>query len=165
MSYVAVVLVLGVSSVFALVDGIERYDARNAALETLDRLGKHAQISSAATDGLSELRPPGSSFLEGQTRTLASAALLQRVTGAITQAGGSVVSTEIEPFGRQPNDGALKAIANFEIQQSSLQQLLYDIEAGMPFLYVDQLSVVVPPNEDRRIRVLLGVYGLWRGEN
>ena len=35
-------------------------------------------------------------------------------------------------------------IASCEIEQPQLQQLLYDLEAGMPFLFVDQLVVQTP---------------------
>ena len=73
-----------------------------------------------------------------------------------------MISTEVEPQ-RQANDRSLRAIASFELEQPALQQLLYDIEAGMPFLYVDQLSVA-PKNEEGRMRVLLTASGLWRGE-
>ena len=49
------------------------------------------------------------------------------------------------------------------MEQPALQKVLYDIEAGMPFLFVDQLDVQVPQttakNESAsgRIRVVLGV--------
>ena len=160
--YLAVVAVLCFITVFSLVDIVERYGVRDASFETLTRLQERAHISSAEPHGVAQSWPPGSPFLEGQTITLASAALLQRMTSAITAAGGSVISTEVEPQ-RQPNDRSLRAIASFELEQPALQHLLYDIEAGMPFLYVDQLSVA-PKNEEGRMRVLLTASGLWRGE-
>ena len=33
----------------------------------------------------------------------------------------------------------MSLVASCELEQPALQQLLYDIEAGMPFLFVDQL--------------------------
>jgi len=52
-----------------------------------------------------------------------------------------------------------------EIEQSALQQLLYDLEAGMPFLFIDQLVVQAPVVgvQESRTRVLLSVAGLWGG--
>jgi general secretion pathway protein M len=35
-------------------------------------------------------------------------------------------------------------VVSCEIEQPELQKLLYDIEVGMPFLFVDQLDVQVP---------------------
>jgi general secretion pathway protein M len=56
-------------------------------------------------------------------------------------------------------------IASCEIEQPQLQQLLYDLEAGMPFLFVDQLVVQTPLAEsgNGKLRILLGVSGQWRG--
>ena len=87
--------------------------------------------------------------------------LLQRVTGAITRAGGDVVSSEIVPQGPEAKDGYLRAIATCELDQTAFQQLLYDIEAGMPFLIIDQL--LVHSAERDRLRLVLTVTGLWTG--
>ena len=56
--------------------------------------------------------------------------------------------------------------------QPQLQQLLYDLEAGMPFLFVEQLVAQAPQGvaggggvtgtEGGRLRVLLGVSGQWQ---
>jgi len=55
------------------------------------------------------------------------------------------------------------------MEQPALQKLLYDLEAGMPFLFIDQLDVQVPQttalNENGfgRVKVVLGVSGQWQG--
>jgi general secretion pathway protein M len=56
-------------------------------------------------------------------------------------------------------------IASCEIEQAQLQQLLYDLEAGMPFLFVDQLVIQTPVAESGsgKLRILLAVSGQWRG--
>lgn len=94
--------------------------------------------------------------------TVANAALLQRITDIIIHAGGTVASSG--PQAAQSKDGYVTAIANCEIEQAALQQALYQIEAGLPFLFIDQLTVQAPtlPTENGRMRVLLGVTGLWR---
>jgi general secretion pathway protein M len=163
--YLVLVVVLCLTTVFMLVDMVERYDARNASLAVLARLDARAQGPSALASGQVQSQPPGSPLLEGQTITLASAALLQRITGAVTDVGGSLASSEIEPQGAQAKDGYVRAIATFEIDQVALQALLYNIEAGMPFLFIDQLSVQmpIPANDGARMRVLISVSGLWQG--
>src|ERR1700724_2336058 len=40
--------------------------------------------------------PSGSPFLEGATVTVAGAALLQRVTAAVTKLGGNVLSSQVD---------------------------------------------------------------------
>jgi len=67
----------------------------------------------------------------------------------------------------------LGMIGNFEVNQEQLQQLLYDLEAGMPLLLVDQLVVQAPVNGaspgkspgNDRLQVRLSVSGQWRGGN
>jgi general secretion pathway protein M len=45
--------------------------------------------------------------------------------------------------------------------------MLYEIEAGMPFLFIDQLVVQTPnvssDSGTGRLRILLAVSGQWRG--
>jgi general secretion pathway protein M len=53
------------------------------------------------------------------------------------------------------------------MEQPALQKLLYDLEAGMPFLFVDQLVVQAPvtltTSGDGRLHVLIAVSGQWQG--
>ncbi|MET4279394.1 MULTISPECIES: type II secretion system protein GspM [unclassified Bradyrhizobium] len=112
--------------------------------------------------------PTGSAYLEGATVTVAGATLLQRVSGAVIKVGGDVLSTQLEDLNAPAKAGFLSMIASCEIEQAQLQQVLYDLEAGMPFLFIDQL-VVQPVADDAKgadpgkMRVLLGVSGQWRG--
>ena len=56
----------------------------------------------------------------------------------------------------------LRATATCELEQAALQQLLYDIEAGTPFLFIDQLLVHPPMSaEHDRLRIVLTVSGRW----
>jgi general secretion pathway protein M len=146
-----------------------------------DVLGRHAEIASSTTmlEQLEGRRaaargsqgngtmPPGSAFLEGATVTIAGATLLQRVAASVTKFGGNVLSSQVELQGMQSRTGFLSMIASCEIDQPELQPLLYELEAGMPFLFIDQL-VVQSPNassgsENGRLRILLAVSGQWRG--
>ena len=128
-----------------------------------------ARKKSAAGDGQAPgvAAHAGSPFLEGATVTVAGAALLQRVTAAATRLGGNVLSSQVELQGTQAKTGFLTIIASCDIEQSGLQQLLYDLEAGQPFLFVDQLSVQAPASfassGEGKLRVLLSVSGQWQG--
>ena len=110
--------------------------------------------------------PAGAPFLEGTTVTVAGAVLLQRVSAAVTKLGGNVLSSQVELQGSQSKAGFLSIIASCEIDQPGLQRLLYDIEAGMPYLFIDQLVLQSPPNfaasGEGRLRVLLTVSGQWQ---
>jgi general secretion pathway protein M len=157
--YVALIVICGVITLSMLADLADRYHARDASLDTLSRL-QDAELS-VSKEGI----PPGTPFLEGQTLTTASATLLQRITSIITKAGGSVISSEMVQRDAQSKDGYVTAIANCELDQEALQKVLYEIEAGMPFLFIEQLQIRVPleTGQAGRPRVLLGVAGLWTG--
>jgi general secretion pathway protein M len=110
--------------------------------------------------------PQGSAFLEGATVTVAGAVLIQRVAGAVTKFGGNVLSTQVELKGTQSKAGFLSVLTSCEIEQAGLQQMLYDLEAGMPFLFIDQLVVQAPstPSDSKngKLRILLTVSGQWQ---
>jgi general secretion pathway protein M len=141
-----------------LSDIADQYRARNASLEMLSRFESHNQLSSRQ-------RPPGSPFLEGQTLTTAGAALLQRVTSIVTNAGGTLVSSEIVQRGPPSRDGYVTSLVTCELEQESLQKVLYEIEAGVPYFFIDQLQVqtLLEAGQVGRLRVLLGVTGFWTG--
>jgi general secretion pathway protein M len=146
-----------------------------------DMLGKRADVGAARAmleqfDGrkaagpttAADIRgPAGSPFLDGATVTVAGAALLQRVSAAISRLGGNVLSSQVDLQGTQSKAGFVAVIANCDIDQPGLQKLLYDIEAGMPFLFVDQLVVQAPvtlsTSGDGRLHVLIAVSGQWQG--
>jgi general secretion pathway protein M len=145
-----------------------------------DIVGQRAEVASSATM-LEQLEgrkpaahgqpvdvsmPSGSAFLEGATVTIAGAALIQRVAGAVTKFGGNVLSTQVELKGTQSKAGFINILASCEIEQPALQQVLYDLEAGMPFLFIDQLVVQAPSTSSSgggKLRILLAVSGQWQG--
>jgi general secretion pathway protein M len=164
-TYVALVVALVFAIWVALADIAERRQAVAAAADMLARLEGRAPASYADGGTATGPVPTGSPFLEGQTVTVAGAALLQRVATAVTRVGGNVLSSQVELQGTLSKDGYVSLIASCEMDQVSLQALLYDIEAGMPFLFVDQLVAQAPvaASEGGRTRVLLAVSGLWPG--
>jgi general secretion pathway protein M len=135
-----------------------------ASVAMLEQLEGHKPATRGGAPGDVNV-PQGSAYLEGATVTIAGATLLQRVAGAVVKFGGNVLSTQLDLQGQQTRTGFLSMIASCEIEQPQLQQLLYDLEAGMPFLFVDQLVVQTPLAEsgNGKLRILLAVSGQWRG--
>jgi general secretion pathway protein M len=161
--YLALIVILALTAFLMLMDTMESYQARNASLEQLGRMQERGQRASGQPN-LNREWPPGSPLLEGSTVTVAGAALLQRVSSAVTQLGGNLVSSELESLESVPKDDALKATANFEIEQNALAKVLYNLEAGMPFLFVDQLVVSASPSDEGgKMRVMVQVSGRWSG--
>ena len=163
LAFVGVVVGLGAATAWLADDMLARAQAvadlgaRLAQFEARPRLGP-----ADAEDA----RSMGSPFLEGQTLTVGGAALQQRVDAAVAKAGGAVLSSQVEIDGPQAKDGFVSLTENIEIAQPALQQLLYDIEAGMPYLFIDTLGVQTPQGvgevEGARMIVVMGVTGQWQ---
>jgi len=163
--YGALVAVLVYLAAGAIADILGRRAAVAAAADVLDQLqGRRPAASTVA--GATGGGPIGSPFLEGPTVTVAGAALLQRVATAVNRVGGNVLSSHVELQGAQFGVGYIGVTASCEIEQPALQQLLYDLEAGMPYLFVDQLVAHAPLSsagpQPERMRLLLTVYGQWQ---
>jgi general secretion pathway protein M len=164
--YAGLFLLLSVIAVSAIVDVIGQYGDLAASTSMLEQLDGRKPRAGRARTG-DQPMPSGSAYLEGATVTVAGAALLQRVAGAVVKFGGNVLSTQLDVQSTPSKAGFLSMIASCEIEQAQLQQLLYDLEGGMPFLFVDQLVVQTPlsgsGDDTGKLRVLLAVSGQWRG--
>jgi general secretion pathway protein M len=164
--YAGLVVVLLFAVVTSIADVAGQRDEVASLATMLAQLEGH---NPAAVRGPSSdvTTPSGSPFLEGATVTIAGATLLQRVSAAVTKFGGNVLSTQLDLQGTQSRTGFISMIASCEIDQPELQKLLYDLEAGMPFLFIDQLVVqtalTTSGSGGGRLRILLAVSGQWPG--
>lgn len=166
--YVAVVagLTVGaawlVAGLLASSDAVAEAQDRLASLDARAQPGRSADVAGAAA-------PIGSPFLEGRTVTVSGAGLQQRIGSAVSRAGGALMSSQIDLDGPQAKDGFVELAADVQIPQPALQSLLYDIEAGMPYLTIDRLAILAPqPGGDSepreaRLRVAISVSGQWGG--
>jgi general secretion pathway protein M len=160
-AYAALVIVLVVVTISSVADILSQ---RASVAATAAMLAQLEGRKVPAAGGRSEAGvPTGSPFLEGATVTVAGAALLQRVAAAVTKAGGNVLSSQLDVQGPNAKAGFVSMVANCEMDQSALQSMLYDLEAGMPFLFIDQLDVQVASSGEGKLRFLLGVSGQWQG--
>jgi len=169
--YVATVVLLVAVTTGQIVDVWQRFNAVSAATDSLSALEGRNAARPLAVETADVSVTSGSPFIEGATVTVAGATLLQRLAGAVTRVGGNVLSSQVDVQGSQSSQGFVTATANCELDQPALQQLLYDLEAGMPFLFVEQLVVQVPAatttgasgNNPGKLRVLITVSGQWQG--
>jgi general secretion pathway protein M len=164
--YVGTVAVLSLLTWGSLAGVLDRRETIAAAAQLLQQLEGRGPGRVADAGATSGQTPAGSPFLDGQTITIAGASLLQRIGVAVTRVGGNVLSSQVDLQGTRSKDGFVSVIASCEMSQPALQQLLYDLEAGMPFLFVDQLVVQTPATSSdessTRLRVLLAVSGQWQ---
>lgn len=169
---IAVTLYFAIAGGLLLMAGLSIADIishRQALAQTSDLLDQLRGRKGGAKNAAALMAEhPGTPFLEGPTVTVAGANLLQRVAAAVGDVGGSVQSSQVDVSGAQTKDGFVGLVVSCELEQPALQKLLYDLEAGMPFLFIDQLDVQVPQTTARseagagRVRVILGVSGQWQ---
>jgi general secretion pathway protein M len=164
--YVGLLVALLFIIVTSIADVLDQRSQVAAASSMLEQIEGRRPAAARGSSGDVTI-PSGSAYLEGATVTIAGATLLQRVAGAVVKLGGDVLSTQLDLQGAPSRTGFLSMIASCEIEQPQLQQLLYDLEAGMPFLFVDQLEVQTPLAAsgagNGKLRILLVVSGQWRG--
>lgn len=160
--YGAVVVLLLATTWVALADLYGRASAVSDTAALLDQLRGRKAVAAAENGPMN-----GSPFLDGPSVTVAGAALLQRVSNAVGNAGGTIQSSQVEVTGTPA--GTVRLVISAEVDLNGLQRLLYDLEAGMPFLFVEQLDVQVPQAVANaatgvgRMHVQLAVAGEWRG--
>jgi general secretion pathway protein M len=167
-AYAGVVIALLAISLLFVVDLRDKAAEIAAAQMRLEQLSERSQPSlsaSAASNG----GVTGSPFLDGQTITIAGAALQQRIEAAVAKTDGALMSSQVELDGPDAKNGFVGLTASMEVGQPAVQAILYDIEAGMPYLFVDKLSIQSPEvfgePESGRMRMTIGVIGQWRSSD
>ncbi|MGA9090211.1 MAG: type II secretion system protein GspM [Bradyrhizobium sp.] len=163
-AYAGLVLGLLAIVVGSVVDILDQRAAVASSAAMLEQLEGHKALAAGGRSADAGM-PSGSAFLEGATVTVAGAALLQRVAGAVTKLGGNVLSSQLDVQGTHSKAGFVSMVASCELDQPALQALIYDLEAGMPFLFIDQLAVQAPTasSGEGKLRILLAVSGQWQG--
>jgi general secretion pathway protein M len=164
--YVAAILGLVVATWLALAGLADRYAAYSESAGLLARMESRR---TPATQGGEDAGPAmkGSPFLEAPTLTIAGAELQKRVTALVRDVGGNVLSSQVDLQQPEGSTDHVSLTISAEIDQPAVQKLLYDIEAGMPFLFIDRL--LLQPVEQQggmipgsRLRAQLSISGQWQ---
>lgn len=165
LGYAALVAVLGAIAFGAVSQLMERQTAIAEARDMLDRLEGRKPLNAAARAGIED--HAGSPFLEGPSLTVAGAVLMQRVSSAVEQADGHITSSRVELEAAAFGPDFVAVTATLDLPAAELQNLLFDLEAGQPFLFVGQLVVQgqgdAAETTKAPMRVTLTVYGRWQG--
>jgi len=165
--YLGLVLVFAITAWTTVAEILERRDAVAATAEILRQLESRSPSAPRSGNKDNVAAVTGSPLLEGATVTVGGANLLQRVAGAVAKLGGNILYTQVDLQGSQSKEGFVSVTVSCEVEQPALQQLLHDLEAGMPFLFVDQLVAQGPAvpgtMPEGKLRVLISVSGQWQG--
>ncbi len=79
----------------SIADVVSQRDDVASSAAMLEQLEGHQPAAARGQPG-DVTTPSGSPFLQGATVTIAGATLLQRVAGAVSKFGGSVLSTQLD---------------------------------------------------------------------
>jgi len=104
-------------------------------------------------------------FLPGATPALAGAALQTTVARTIEGAGGRLIETEMARVEEAEADpGRLDLRVAFDAEIVSLQRILFELETGVPVLFVRSLEIQTAaeaseaPSPPLRVSMLVGGY-------
>jgi general secretion pathway protein M len=165
--YAGVVMAFGIMAWTTAAEILQRRDAVAATAAVLSQLEGRNPTVPRGRGKQADTLTSGSPLLDGATVTVGGANLLQRVAASITRVGGNILYTQVDLDGPQSKDGFVSVTVNCELEQPALQQLLYDLEAGMPFLFVDQLVAQGPAaaatTPQGKLRLVISVSGQWQG--
>jgi general secretion pathway protein M len=159
-----VVLVVGLFTAAYLMGAALFADKARVALlgERAEQLSDRAKSSASAPAG--DTDRVNSPFLEGRTAALAGAGLQQHIERVVADVGGALTSSEINLDESESKTRFLRLSVSAEMTQLALQSLLYNLEAGVPYLFVNSFEAQTPEASDAsngRVRVTMNVSGQW----
>jgi hypothetical protein len=165
----ALILVLCVTAVTLSLQ--VRSEAYAELSEKMDAL---ALLESRAGGGAKTRRPvrnpvaPPAAFLTTTTQGLAGAELQAYLAQLAAAQNAEVVSSGVQPTGRDDPPETIRLQATLTATTGALQTLLYQLETGTPYVFVDSVAVQLPnagmggTRQDPVLRVTLGIRALWR---
>ncbi|WP_257167093.1 type II secretion system protein GspM [Bradyrhizobium sp. SRS-191] len=163
--YVGLLMALGAATALPIKSVLDQRAELAALTDTLRLLDAHS-MAFAREHGSNATVVTGSAFLEGSSVTVAGAALVQRVNEVVSRHGGSVSSSQLDVQSPPAKARQISVSANFEADQAALQPILYDLEAGMPCLFVDELVAEGGGSAaaaSGKLRIMMTVSGQWQG--
>jgi general secretion pathway protein M len=156
---VAALTLLGVGTI-SLAAAVDDYAWLRDKQDRLQTLSAQPTASSPRA-GVASAR---SALLWAKTIGVAAADLQQRVETAAHAFGAKALSSRVDLQDASTANDALTYVGEIELDAANLQPLLYDLEAGTPFLEIADLSVqpLQEAGAGGRLRVSLTVAASWR---
>jgi general secretion pathway protein M len=163
-----VLLIACVSSVVLTLeiraDAVEALSDRQGVLSRLEararsRTEPHGETRAAAA--------PVAAFLDAPTPGLAGAEL-QAYIARLADRHAALVSFGTQPSAGQDAADVVRIEASLDISLSALQVLLYQLESGTPYVFVESMTMRATTSagagggENSPLRVTLGLRALWR---
>jgi general secretion pathway protein M len=143
----------------------------DAARELTERQEMVAQLEARARangPGRSVGAAPATAFLDAPTQGLAGAQLQAYLAQTASAQQAGIVSSGLEPTKREDTPDTIRLQATIEAGLVPLQAILYGLESGTPYVFVEALTIQPAataagrPPEDPLLRATLSVRAFWR---
>ncbi len=148
LALVLLVLTIGLVYFLTINPLFKRYKANTATIDQLNsRLTRYQQLVNRRASleqqiaGINKNQQTKKYYLKNKTESLAAAELQSRISKLVSTSGGTMISTQ--PLNTMAS-GLLPRIRvrvriNADIE--ALRKIVYSLETGTPFLFVDNFSV------------------------
>jgi general secretion pathway protein M len=145
-------------------DAAQDLDEQRRSLSRLDaraRARSDARVRSGAAASVA-------AFLDAPTQGLAVAQLQARLALMADIHHCVLMSSGMEPAGRDDGPDQIRLQATLEASSQALQALLYALESGTPYVFVDALAVQLTGGASQRaaqdplLHVTLGLRAAWQ---
>jgi general secretion pathway protein M len=132
--------------------------------ELLDKLEAAHQRVAGKTGQHRPTKAPQEAFVNASSSGLASAQLESYLSQLIGKARANLVSSSVKPADRSDGPDTLRIQMNLEVPYETLQSLLYQLEAGTPYVFVDSMSVLPEHAHEASapMKVTLNLRAFWR---
>jgi general secretion pathway protein M len=146
---------------------------REAAQELSDRQDLLARLETGARakrdahGPMVQAKAPAVAFVDAPTLGLASAALEAHVT-KLAGHHATLVSFAVQSNSAVDRGDAVRIEASMDISQRALQSLLYELESGTPYVFIESMTLrpaaasAQSGAPDPLLRATLGLRALWR---
>jgi general secretion pathway protein M len=119
--------------------------------------GGHGQVVDAASP---------KAFLNAQTAGLASAQLEAYLSQLIQDQQASLISSSVQQATRSDTPDAVRIQASLEMPYEALQTLLYRLETGTPYVFIESMTVQSTSVTQQRaahtaMKVMLNLRAIW----
>jgi len=139
-------------------------DARDALSRVEAHVGTTTRIRGA---GKAAAAPP-TAFLDAPTQGLAGAQLQAYLSQLIAAQHATLISSGVQPATGADAADAIRIEVTVNTTLGALQTLLYQLESGAPYVFVELLNVQQPGTaarsvtQDPLLHVTLGLRAMWR---
>jgi len=122
-------------------ENLDAIEQRSLELERYRRAAAELPQRQAELAALRQRRAVGAGFLAGGNEQVVAAGLQNRLRSVVGDAGGDLKSTQVLPA--EDEAGARRIAVRGELTGTlaAVQRIIYALEAGTPFLFVDNLSI------------------------